>query len=93
MVSSMNGDIPNFPMGHKEEDSYVAGNLQEEVCIVSFPFPVVGLMSLCAFQSEDGMRQLKLRFGGRSFVSARSQNNVRISLILHFDVLQDWCKR
>ena len=33
--SSMNGDIPNFAMGHKDDDSLVAGNLQEEVTNVS----------------------------------------------------------
>ncbi|KAL8610234.1 hypothetical protein ACOMHN_038929 [Nucella lapillus] len=31
VVSSMNGDIPNFAMGPKDEDSFVAGNLQEEI--------------------------------------------------------------
>ena len=63
VVSSMNGDIPNFPMGPKDEDSFVAGNLHEEVFIVPFPFSVIDLTSLCAFQTEDRMRQLKLRFG------------------------------
>lgn len=34
---SMNGDIPNFSMGHKEEETFVGGNLQEEVMVVQLP--------------------------------------------------------
>jgi hypothetical protein len=32
----MNGDIPNFAMGPKEEDNLVGGNLQEEVFVILF---------------------------------------------------------
>lgn len=52
---SMNGDMSNFSMGPKDEDSFSTGNLQEEVFIVYFHFCAM-VRFVCAHDTSAGER-------------------------------------